>query len=101
MIIRDWSLITGRGVGGLQYGRGAGQVKLYPYEKGGGDRNSFSHVEGGGAQKVFEVVLTREIQVLAILMGGGGHLKFGAGVSKVLLSRGGRKRFWTPFGPIL
>ena len=30
--LRDWSLITGRG--GLQNGRG-GQVKFYPYEKGG------------------------------------------------------------------
>ena len=32
LMIRDWSLITGRG--GLQNGRG-GHVKFYPYEKGG------------------------------------------------------------------
>ena len=32
IIIRDWSLITGRG--GLQNRRG-GHVKFYPYEKGG------------------------------------------------------------------
>ena len=31
-LLRDWSLITGRGV--LQNGRG-GHVKFYPYEKGG------------------------------------------------------------------
>ena len=44
--IRDWSLITGRGGGGLQHGRG-GAVKIYPYEKGGGGGGSFSHAEGG------------------------------------------------------
>ena len=45
--VRDWSLIRGRGGGGgLQNGKGVGggegQVKFYPYKKGG--RNSFSHV---------------------------------------------------------
>ena len=38
-LLRDWSLITGRG-GGLQNGRG-GHVKFYPYEKGGGGRKKF------------------------------------------------------------
>ena len=38
-MFRDWSLITGRGGGGLQNGRGGGFAK------------SFSHAEGG-AQKV-------------------------------------------------
>ena len=42
---RDWSLITGRG----GYKTGGGQVKFYPYEKGGQKR--FSHAEGG-SQKV-------------------------------------------------
>ena len=37
-------------------------MTFYPYEKGGGG-HSFSHAEGGGAQKVFEVVLTRELEV--------------------------------------
>ena len=32
ILLREWSLITGRG--GLQNGRG-GHVKFYPYEKGG------------------------------------------------------------------
>ena len=41
------------------------QVKFYPYEKGG----------GGGATS-FEVVLTQELEVLAILMGGGGRKQF-------------------------
>ena len=45
-MIRDWSLITGRG-GGYK----TGGVKFYPYEKGGGGGKSFSHAEGG-AQKV-------------------------------------------------
>ena len=52
--IRDWSLITGRG---LQNGRGGGHVKFYPYEKG-----------GGGAEIV-----------LAMLKGGGGTTSFGVG----------------------
>ena len=36
----------------------------------GGSMGSFSHAEGGGGKR-FEVVLTRELEVLAILMGGG------------------------------
>ena len=27
---------------------GGGEVKFYPYEKGGGGGTSFSHAEGGG-----------------------------------------------------
>ena len=46
--LRDWSLITGMGGGGVQNGRGV-YVKFYPYEKGGGGK-SFSHVEGGAQQ---------------------------------------------------
>ena len=34
-IVKDWSLITGRGWGLLQNRRGGGHVKFYPYEKGG------------------------------------------------------------------
>ena len=46
-MLRDWSLITGRGE--LQNGRGGGHVKLYPYEKvGPGGGKSFSHANGGG-----------------------------------------------------
>ena len=42
--LRDWSLITGRGRGG--YKMGGGQVKFYPYKRGG-DKKCFSHAEGG------------------------------------------------------
>ena len=63
--IRDWSLIMGRG-GGYKTGRGVGgggggQVKFYPYKKGG--RKRFSHAEGGwgGGTYSFEVVLTWEL----------------------------------------
>ena len=37
-ILRDWSLITGRGGGATKRDRGGGggQAKFYPYEKGGG-----------------------------------------------------------------
>ena len=65
-LIRDWSLITGRG-GGLQNGSG-GHMKFYPYEKGVAKKVlamlkgqhkkfwgsfyavawSFSHIVGGG-----------------------------------------------------
>ena len=45
-MVRDWSLITGRGGATKREG---GHVKFYPYEKGGSGK-SFSHAEGG-AQK--------------------------------------------------
>ena len=47
MMLRDWSLITGKGATKRE---GGGHVKFYPYEKGG--RKCFSHAEGGGAQTV-------------------------------------------------
>ena len=50
---------------------GGGHVKFYPPRKGGRGGKSFSHPEGGGGgTKGFEVVLTRELDVLAIVMGG-------------------------------
>ena len=42
-------LVTNYGEGGLQNGRGGGQVKIYPYKKGGGKSLSRAEV---GAQKV-------------------------------------------------
>ena len=42
-------------------------MKLYPYEKWG--LGKFSHADG--AENGFEVVLTRELEVLSILMEGG------------------------------
>ena len=47
-ILREWSLITGRG-GGYKTG-GGGAREVLPLRKGGGGK-SFSHAEGG-AQKV-------------------------------------------------
>ena len=51
-LLRDWSLITGRGATKLE--GGGGHLKVYPSEKGGGGRKCFSHAEGGGggAQQV-------------------------------------------------
>ena len=40
------------------------------YKKEGGGRKCFSHAEGGWAQNVFEVILSWELEVLAIVMGG-------------------------------
>ena len=58
----------GKGGGGLQPYRW--QVKFYPYGTKG----------GGGAEKVLamlaiEVILTRQLEALARLMGGGGGIK--------------------------
>ena len=47
---REWSLITG--MGGLQNGREGGQVKFYPYEKGGAEKVLAMLKGGGGAQQV-------------------------------------------------
>ena len=79
-------------------------MKFYPYERGGGGRKSFSHAEGGGGTQSFEVVLTRELEVLAILIGGGG-----GGARKVsTFLQGGRKKFYPvsrgdaqSFGPVI
>ena len=49
-------------------GRGASEVLSLQNEEGG--RQSFSHTNGGGGTTSFEVVLTRELDVFAILMGG-------------------------------
>ena len=82
-------------------------MKFYPYKNGG--TNSFSHAEGGGGgTQSFEVVLTQELEVLAILMevGGGGHQKFPSfkrGARKIVVcleGGGGRKKFWTCDFPI-
>ena len=60
------------GVGRLQNGGGGRQLKYYPYRKWGQKR--FSHAEGGGGTTSCGVVLTRELEVLAkLIRGGGGH----------------------------
>ena len=55
-ILRDWSLITGRGGATKREG---GHVKFYPYEKGGGGgaENVLAMLNrGGGGTKGFGVV---------------------------------------------
>ena len=58
----------GGGGGGLQNGRGACEV--LPLRKRGGAEQVLAMLKGGGTTS-FEVVLTRELEVLAIVMGGG------------------------------
>ena len=57
------------GRGGYNTGK---QSKVLPLQKGGGAEKAFAMLKGGGATTSFEVVLTRELEVLAIVMGGGG-----------------------------
>ena len=47
MLIRDWSLIRGRGATKWE----GGQVKFYPYEKG--DGKSFNHTHWGEGRQKF------------------------------------------------
>ena len=60
---------------------GGGACEVLPLQKGGGAEKVLAMLKGG--TKSFEVVLTRELEVLAIVMGGG------------------RKKFWTDDFPIL
>ena len=70
-------------------------MKFYLYKKG--SVKCLSHTEGG--THIFEVVLTQELDVVAILKGG--RTKFppfkGEGYNKfyLVLRVGGRKQFWT------
>ena len=66
-------------------------MKFYPYKKGGGGGTSFSRAEGGrGGTQSFGVVLTWELEVLAIVMGVGSKrfrpLKGGGGATSFTLS---------------
>ena len=64
----DWSLIMERG--GSKYRAGASEV--LPLQKGGGGaENVLAVLKGGGGTKRFQVVLTRELEDLAIVMAGG------------------------------
>ena len=51
-------LIINYGEGGGTKWSGKGQVKLYPYKRGGGS----SHAEGGGGTKRFEAFLMRDVR---------------------------------------
>ena len=46
-------------------------MKFYPYKRGGGSETKFSCAKEGGGTTSFEVVLIWELEVLAIVMGGG------------------------------
>ena len=78
-------LVTNYGEGGLQNGRGGGKWSLTPTKGGGGAENVLAMLKGG--TKSFEVGLTRELEVWAIVMGGGAQKVFiieGGGAQKVL-----------------
>ena len=99
-------VVTNYGKGrGYKTGGGhfiAGAFHVVSLQKEGG------HAEGGGGTNSFEVVLTRELEVSAILMGGGGgtkslHLLKGEGGGEKfypVLRGGGPQRFWTHDFPI-
>ena len=74
-------------------------MKFYPYKK----KKSVSHAGGGGGTESFGVVLTRELEVLAILKGA--HPLKGKGEKLYPVLRGegggGRKKFRTHDFPIL
>ena len=72
-----------------------GRSEVLPLQKGG--RKSFSHAGsgeggGGGVQNKFEIVLTRELEVLAILMWGWG------GAKSFHPLKGGREKFYPVLG---
>ena len=50
------------------YKTGGGQVKFYPYKKGGGAERGLTMLKAGATKSV-EVVLTQELKVVAIVMG--------------------------------
>ena len=69
-VLREWSLITGRGATKREVGGGGESSEVLPLQKGrGGGRKPFGHAEGGGGTISFEVVLIRELGDLAIPMG--------------------------------
>ena len=66
-MIRDWSLITGRGGGDTK--REGGACQVLPLRKGGGGAEKVLAMLKGGGTNNFEVVLTQELEVSAIVMG--------------------------------
>ena len=68
----DWSLITRRGGGATNCRRGGGNEVLPLQKKGGAD--FFIAVLKGGGTKSCEVVLTWELEILAIVIRGGRKL---------------------------
>ena len=63
-------LVTNYGEGGgLQNGRGWGMRSFTPTKRGGGAEQVLAMLGGGGTNS-FEVVLTQELEVSTIVMGG-------------------------------
>ena len=60
-------------------------MKFYPYKRGGAEK-VLAMLKGG--TQSFEVVFTQELEVLAIVMGEGGHKRF------PLLRGGGAQQFY-------
>ena len=75
-----WGLVTNNGKGGLQTAGGGGGIsEVLPLQKKGGADFFFSRAErggGGGSTKSCEVVLTWELEILAIVIGGRGAKSF-------------------------
>ena len=59
-MLRNWSLITGRGATKWERGQ---QRKFYPYKKG--EAENVLGMVRGGAEFLLRVVLTWELEVLA------------------------------------
>ena len=72
-----WGLVTNNREGGLQTAGGGGVSEVLPLQKEGGAEFCFSRAEGGGggSTKSCEVVLTWELEILAIVIRGGGAQK--------------------------
>ena len=51
-------------------------MKFYPYKRKGEQIFFLAVLKGGGGTKSCEVVLTWELEILAIVIGGGGRKKF-------------------------
>ena len=64
-----WGLVINYGKEGYKTTGGGGQVKFYPYKRGGAEKR-YSRAGGGWGTTSFEVVLTWELEVLAIVMAG-------------------------------
>ena len=72
-----WGLVTNNGKGGGLQTAGGGRIsEVLSLQKKGGADFFFSRAEGGGGTKSCEVVLTWELEILAIVIGGGGRKKF-------------------------
>ena len=83
-MLEDCSLITGKGGTNRE-----GACKVLPLRKGGTEKVLAMLKGGGGGIKRFGVVLTRELEVLAILKGGVKRfhsLKGGGGATSFTLS---------------